>query len=255
MLARTRPVGLALTLAASLAAGAAAAEPGGRVPVALELVLAVDASGSVHAGEFALQIDGLAAAFRDPEVVAAIEAQGELGIAVALMQWSSQGQQVIAIDWTRIGDPPSVAALADRIEATVRLIEGETGLAPAIAFAWRMLENNAFEGRRRVIDVSGDGSANVGPDPDAVRDGAAAVGITINGLAILNEQPDLGDYYRDHVIGGPGAFVLEARDYDDFARAMRTKLLEEIQSGPVAAIPERPGTGLASLNAGAEQPQ
>ncbi len=221
----------------ALAAALAAASPtsaGALTPVALELVLAVDASGSVHEGEFALQVDGVAAAFRDPGVLAAIEAQGPDGIAVAVLQWSGSGQQVVAVDWTLIRDREAAAEFADRVEATPRMIEGETAIAPAIAFAWRMIETNDFEGGRKTIDVSGDGSANVGPDPDEVRDAAVAAGLTINGLAILNEQPDLADYYREFVTGGTGSFVIEARSYSDFARAMRIKLLEEIRAAPVA---------------------
>jgi hypothetical protein len=196
--------------------------------VELELVLAVDASSSVSAPEFDLQVRGLADAFRAAEVVHAIVETAPGGVAVALIQWSSPGSQVVAVDWTRVADAAAVETLARRIEASGRLILGETAIDGALAFAVEQLQSNGYAGGRRVIDLSGDGQANWGPDPDAVRDRAVAAGITINALAVTNEQPRLGDYYRDHVIGGPGAFVLAADDYADFARAMRAKLVREI---------------------------
>jgi hypothetical protein len=204
-----------------------------KLPVELELILAVDASGSVSAAEFNLQVEGLAVAFRDPEVIRAIGNAGS--IAVAVMQWSSPGQQVLAVDWKVLSDAASAEAMAREIEAAGRVIMGETALDAAIRFATAELESNAFLGRRRVIDVSGDGATNWGGNPDQARDRAVAAGITINGLAIINEQPELGSYYRERVIGGPGAFVMMAADYDDFARAMRLKLIEEIGPRPAAA--------------------
>jgi hypothetical protein len=203
---------------------------------AVELVLAVDASGSVSSEEFELQTRGLAAAFRDPEVIAAIRSAGPQGIAVALIQWSSPGQQVVAVDWLLITSRESAELLADKIIAAGRLILGETAIDAAIRFAVAQLQGNAFHGHRQTIDVSGDGATNWGASPDRARDLAVAAGITINGLAVANEQSDLGSYYRDHVIGGPGAFVITASDYGDFARAMRMKLIEEISGRPTAAV-------------------
>jgi hypothetical protein len=207
--------------------------------VELLLVLAVDASSSVSADEFDLQMRGLAAAFRAPEVVQAIAETEPRGIAVALVQWSSPGSQVVAVDWTVVDVPASVEALARRIEGSGRLILGETSIEGALTFSMGLLRNSSFAADRRVIDVSGDGQSNWGPDPDAVRDQAIASGITINALAVANEQPNLGAYYRDHVIGGPGAFVLTADDYDDFARAIRAKLLQEIGGEVLSSVPTR----------------
>ena len=201
-------------------------------PVALELMLAVDASGSVSPAEFDLQVQGLAGAFRDDEVTAAIRAAG--GIAVALMQWSSPGHQVLAVDWAVVADRDSAETMTRRITAAGRLILGETAIDGALRFALAELAANSFSGARQVIDVSGDGATNWGPLPDHIRDQAVAAGVTINGLAIVNEQPDLGRYYREHVIGGPGSFVIVAADYADFARAMRQKLIEEITGRPTA---------------------
>lgn len=205
--------------------------------VELLLVLAVDASSSVSGAEFDLQMRGLAAAFRAPEVVQAIAETDPRGIAVALVQWSSPGSQVVAVDWTLVDDAASVEALARRIEGRGRLILGETSIEGALTFSTRLLRDSGLAGDRRVIDVSGDGQSNWGPDPDAVRDHAVAAGITINALAVTNEQPSLSDYYRDHVIGGPGAFVLAADDYVDFARAMRAKLLQEIGGEVISSAP------------------
>ena len=229
-------------------AGAAAADE----VVSLELLLAVDASGSVDNDEFALQSRGLAMAFRDPLLHAAIEGHGGAGIAVAVMQWSSPGHQLVAVDWTEVRDAASAAAFAERIEAAGRLLHGETAVAHALRVAAGLFADNGFRGRRRVIDLSGDGPDNFGGRTRHWRDRAVAAGITVNALAITNEYPELDLYYRTEVIGGPGAFVATATDYGDFAAAIRSKLWREIapplalgprrldrHAGPVA-IPARP---------------
>jgi uncharacterized protein DUF1194 len=205
-----------------------------QTPVPLELILAVDASGSVSDGEFNLQVKGIADAFRDPEVISAIRGAGLGGIAVALMQWSSPGHQVMAVNWQLVSDRASAEQLAQQILTTGRLILGETAIDRALRFAMAEISSNDYSGRRRVIDLSGDGATNWGSFPDKARDEAVAAGITINALAIVNEQPDLDQYFQDHVIGGLGAFVITALDYEDFARAIRSKLIEEIQGRPVA---------------------
>jgi hypothetical protein len=228
----------ALTLLAGLAwlASPAGAQQG--EPVDLELVLAVDASSSVTIHEFDLQMRGLSEAFRHPAVLAAIRAAGDLGIAVALVQWSDNRKQIVAVDWTKVRSEASAAGLANRIGATPRfIIGGGTAIGGAIAFSARQFEISAFEGRRKVIDVSGDGRANQGALPSRVRDEAVAQGITINGLAILNEDPTVDTYYRIHVIGGTGAFIMAADDYDDFAKAIVEKLIKEISGVPIAHGP------------------
>lgn len=202
--------------------------------VDLELVLAVDASGSVDAYEFELQMRGIAAAFRDPEVQDALRATGDRGVAVVLVQWSGRRQQAVVVDWLRLLDAASARRFAAQVEGAGRLILGETAIASALDFARELLAQNRFEGHRQVIDISGDGPSNAGRDPEAARDDAAAAGITINGLAIINEIADLDHYYREHVIGGPDAFLVRARDYEDFAEAMRVKLIREIRGSPIA---------------------
>ena len=231
-------VGLGVPL--SVFAGAWVGPAAAQTPVALELVLAVDASGSVDFGEFDLQKQGIARAFRDPEVIAALEGFAPAGVAVALVQWSGRGQQMTVIDWTLVRDRQTAQAFAATVEASGRWLLGETAIANALAFASALLERNRFAGARRTIDLSGDGPTNAGGDPDPVRDAAAAAGITINGLAIVNEFPTLDLYFAEHVIGGPDAFLLIAKDYADFARAIRQKLLREIQG---AGLAERRAAG------------
>jgi Protein of unknown function (DUF1194) len=215
-----------------------------QIEVDLELVLAVDSSGSVDFNEFELQARGIARAFRDPEVVEAIEGAAPNGIAVSVMQWSGRREQLVAVDWTKVTDAAAAAALAAKIQAMDRILIGETAIADALRFATEHLQYGGFRGARRVIDVSGDGPTNAGGEPDPIRDAAVRAGITINGLAILNESPTLDLYYADHVIAGPDAFIMTAHDYEDFARAIRLKLLKEIRGAPLADA-ERGGFRLA----------
>lgn len=211
------------------------------VPVELELVLAVDCSSSVSSGEIVLQMQGIADALAHPSVVAAIEATAPKGIAITVVQWSSKANQVQVVDWHHAYDADSTLAIADRIYETARIVGGgSTAIGSVIEFAARLLETNAFEGKRRTIDISGDGVSNQGPLPDESRRLAAALGITINGLAILNESPRLDHYYRTQVVAGPAAFVVSAEDSKDFSQAMLRKLLIEITGPPVASNPPRP---------------
>jgi hypothetical protein len=229
--ASTTWLGLAL---ASLLASAALEGARAEVGVDLELVLAIDGSGSVDFGEFELQTAGIAGALRDPEVIEAIEGAAPNGVAIAVIEWSGPAQQLLRIDWTRISDAASAAALAARIDALGRGLIGETAIGEALRFASGQLAYGPFQGTRRIIDVSGDGPNNAGGAPGPMRDAAALAGITINGLAIMREHPGLDRYYALHVIGGPDAFVMTAADYDDFARAIRQKLLREIRGAPLA---------------------
>ena len=207
---------------------------GAPIEVELELAIALDVSGSVDAAEFDLQVSGLTMALRDPQVVAAIEASGRDGIAIAVVQWSCPGRQAQAVDWTRLRTADDARRLADRIAAVGRLLNGETSIEFAIRYAVRELETNQFEGRRQVIDISGDGRSHLGDDTAGMRDLAVAAGITINGLAILSDEPDLDQYYRETVVGGAGAFLIVADDYEDFVSAIRRKLIREI-GGPAVA--------------------
>ena len=224
---RSAILSLALALAPS---GASAQSP---VDVDLQLVLAVDSSGSVDFGEFELQTLGIAGAFRDAEVIEAIVHWAPKGVAVSVVHWSGRGQQLVAVDWTRVGDRTSAEALAASLEAIRRSMLAETALGEGLRFAINHLARGPYRGARQIIDVSGDGRSNVGAPPAPFRDVAIAAGITINGLAILNDDLTVDLYYADQVIGGPDAFVVTAHDFDDFARAMRLKLLREIRGTPL----------------------
>ena len=229
---------LAAILMACLGQPAHAQEGRKMRPVDLELILAVDASSSVSADEFNLQMLGLALAFRDPRVTGAIQAMGDLGIAVALVQWSDARKQTLAVDWTLLQGEADAIAFAEEVEATPRfLVGGGTAIGAALKYALRQFERNDFAGRRRVIDISGDGRNNQGIQPARVRDIAQFLGVTINGLAILNEDPSVDGHYYAQVIGGTGAFVMTANDYVSYALAILSKLIKEIAGAPIAARP------------------
>ncbi len=210
--------------------------PVSAVPIQVDLlVLAIDTSSSVSPEEYRLQVQGLAEAFRDPTVLAAIRGIGNLGIAVTLVQWAKGNEQVQALPWARVRNREQAERLSNQIAGVPRLIRGgTTGIGGAILFSVQLLETNDFQGTRRVIDISGDGRANHGTAPEVGRDAAVASGITVNGLAILNEIPLLDRYFRNQVIGGTGAFVVVAKDWRDFAVAILAKLIKEISAAPVA---------------------
>lgn len=203
----------------------------GQIPVDLELVLAVDTSASVDDQEYDLQMKGLVQAFQDPAVIAAIKTTGARGIAVGLVQWSSANQQRLMVPWTRIRSGAEAFSFAAQIAAIgERQFTGSTGIGSALQFAERSIRRNRFEGARKSIDVSGDGPNNSGIFPSLARGPVIAAGVTINGLAILNEAPVLDLYYRRDVIGGPGAFVMTVKDYDSMVKGMRRKLIREISA-------------------------
>ncbi len=215
-------------------------------PVDLEIVLAVDASASVSGEEFDLQVRGLIEAFRHRSVGQAIRAAGDLGLAVALIQWADYRQDALSVDWTVVRDAASARQFAKRLEGVRRSVAGSTAIGGALEFAILQLEGNGFVGRRKVIDVSGDGRNNQGSAAWLVRDLAVAQGITVNGLAILNEDPTLDRYYFTNVIGGPGAFVMTANDYAAYRLAILAKLVKEISGPPTAARPPPSGRRTAA---------
>ncbi len=223
------------------AAGPVATDPvrtAQQTTVDLELILAIDTSSSVSSQEFDLQMRGMSQAFRNEAVIGAIRAAGDRGIAVAMVQWSDARKQLVAIDWYEVNDRESAERFAEEIDNTPRfLFGGGTALGGAITFAARQFEKNAYAGRRKVIDVSGDGRTNQGTRPERVRDKVVDSGVTINGLAILNEDPTIDSYYRYNVIGGTGAFVITATDYEDFSAAMLEKLIKEISGVPIVELP------------------
>lgn len=202
-----------------------------QVPVDLALVLAVDSSASVDQEEFGLQRDGLAAGFRDPIVISAIESGPFKRIAVAVVEWAGYAEQVVHIPWTLVDGAGGAHAIADRIAGLQRGIPtGATSIAGALSFAHGLLRSNPYEASRQVIDLSGDGRNNQGPHVETVRRQVVATGVTINGLAVVNEHPTLNYYFEDRVIGGTAAFVEVANDYGDYTRAIRRKLIREIRT-------------------------
>ncbi|HLI19973.1 MAG TPA: DUF1194 domain-containing protein [Stellaceae bacterium] len=221
---------LLIFAAASVQAQAPAAQtPAANPPVDVELVLAVDASGSVNQTRFDLQKHGYAQAFRNPKVIDAITAGANQAIAVAMVQWTGPTLHVQVIDWTRVSDAASAQALAAAIDASTRhLYGGGTSLSGAIDISMLMLAASPYRATRRVIDISGDGSNNRGRPAEDARDAAVKAGVTINGLPITWIEPGLADYYRNSVIGGPGAFVISIDSYDNFADAIVEKLVTEI---------------------------
>jgi hypothetical protein len=203
--------------------------------VDLELLLAVDVSSSVSPAEYTLQVQGLAKALRDPAVQLAVRRAGRHGVAVAVVQWGGDIDQVVALDWVRLNSPAEIDRFAERVSRMPRIFNSDdTRIGSAVLFSASELTRNRFLSPRLVIDVSGDGGVeNMGITRWA-RDRTIAKGITINGLAIENEVINLEGFFRDNVIGGLGAFVIRAAGYNDFADAMRRKLIREIGDKPVA---------------------
>ncbi len=197
--------------------------------VDLQLVLAVDASGSVDQTRHDLQKGGYAAAFRDRQVLNAIRSGPAQAIAVTMVEWTGPGLQVQVVPWMRIHDAASAAAFADAIIAAPRsLFGGGTSISGAIDYAMTLWRQSPYHGPRRVIDISGDGANNRGRPASPARDEALGAGVTINGLPILALDPSLDRYYESNVIGGPGAFIVAAENYNTFAAAIRRKLILEI---------------------------
>jgi Ca-activated chloride channel family protein len=208
----------------------------------LAIVMAVDVSGSVSADSYILQRDGIAHAFEDRRLIEAI-AGAPGGIEVLLLEWSDPDKIAVTVDWTEIHDARSAARFAATVHATTRSSQGLTAVGPALAAAGEQFARLPQPTTRRMIDISGDGMANLGEPPQAARDRLVTTGITINALAILTEEPWLEDYDRRNVIGGPGAFVLGVRNFHSFAEAMRRKLAAEVASAlPHLSLPMIPGS-------------
>jgi hypothetical protein len=205
--------------------------------VDLELVIAVDSSASIDDHEFTLQMAGIAAAFRDPDAIAAISSVPEARIAVTVMFWAEPGWPVDATPWHVISDAGGAEDFAGMIESGPRRVEGGTGIGSAVFNGVRLIEDNQLSSPRQVIDISGDGRETPMREfyitVDQGRAIAMSRGVTVNGLAMLYDEPDLDAYYRDEVIGGPDAFLMVANRVEDFAAAMRRKLLREIEYQPM----------------------
>jgi Ca-activated chloride channel homolog len=198
--------------------------------VELAMVLAVDGSASVTYEEFGLIAGGMANALRDPTV-----AVGLIGTSVlSLLLWSGAGQHDIITGWTRIATQADLAAFADSVDNMPRstVKAGNTAIGEALLAALTLLARVPAIPKRSIVNVIGDGRSNDGIAPGPIRDRMAEADITINGLCILHEEPDLLSSYAEEVIGGPGAFAVTCREYKDFTEAMRQKLSREIK-GPI----------------------
>jgi len=213
--------------------------------VDVALVLVTDVSRSVDDGEFKLEKDGYLSAFTNPKVIQAIQG-GPLGkIAVAYVEFASSFEVRTVLDWMVIKDRASAEAFTQQLTAAPRSFWGRTSISAGIDEAAQLLAENGLNATRRVIDVCGDGTNNAGREAGNARDDAIKAGITINGLAIINDHPvswtfahvqppgGLANYYRENVTGGPGSFVLEVHDFASFGEAMTRKLVEEIALRPV----------------------
>jgi hypothetical protein len=208
--------------------------------VDLVLVLVTDVSRSIDDSEFKLEKDGYAAAFTSKEVLDAIHSGTVGSIAVAYVEFASSFEVRTVLDWSVIRDAATAQAFADKLSAAPRSFWGRTAISAGVDRAVQLLAENGFDAPRRMIDVCGDGTNNAGRDVSESRDDAVKAGITINGLAIINDHPvswtyahvqppgGLPNYYRENVTGGPGSFVLEVHDFHTFGEAMTRKLVTEI---------------------------
>lgn len=199
-------------------------------PVDLELAFVVDASGSIDEEEMALQRQGYANALTHPRVLKAIKSGFLQSISVAYIEFAGFECTRLTVGWGRITDKKSALEYGAQILAAKRnLCFGGNAVSEALAFAAAAIDANSFEGTRRVIDISGDGPNTMGEQVELVRDAIVKKRIVINALAIKRESmPDLPQYFRDSVTGGPGSFVMKAQDRKSFAEAIQRKLIREI---------------------------
>jgi len=208
--------------------------------VDLLLILAADVSRSIDSAKFQLQREGYAAAISDPRVLDAIRS-GRVGrVGLTFLEWSGVGAQRVVIDWATVGDADSAKGFGDRLLEAPRSFADRTSISGAIEFAMGQFARAPYDAPRRTIDVSGDGTNNAGRDVVSARDEALAQGVTINGLVILSDTPlawnpdhtnppgGLDNYYRNNVIGGPGAFVQVAQDFNSFGQAIVKKMIAEV---------------------------
>jgi hypothetical protein len=227
-----------LVLAAALAAGLGLAAPAQARSVDLALVLALDVSGSINAERFELQRRGYAQAFRSHDVIEAIAGGENHAIIVTLVEWSGTGHQRQMIGWTLVEDAASAEAFGSAMAQAPRAFSDWTSISGALDYAVTLLADTPLAAVRRVIDVSGDGINNNGRPVRDARDDAITAGITVNGLPILTEFPTLDAYYRDNVIGGPGAFTVAVDDFAGFGTAILSKLIREIAGGERRSLAE-----------------
>src|SRR5947209_13783697 len=233
-------ISLVRVLLVAIAACVALAAADAAEQVDLLLVLAADVSRSVDHPKFLLQREGYAAAISDPHVIDAIRSGPHQRIALCFVEWSGFGAQKLVIDWSLIDGPSAARKFGDQLLELPRSFADRTSISGGIEFASAQMEHAPYEAPRRTIDVSGDGTNNASRDVKLARDEALAKGIVINGLVILSDRPvpwnaehtnppgGLEKYYQENVVGGPGAFVLVAENFNSFGRAIIKKLIAEI---------------------------
>jgi len=237
--------GAALTALIILGLGAATAPAKSDEAVDAAIVLAADVSRSIDDEEFDLQRHGYAAAIVSDKLMEAIRSGPHGSVALAYVEWAGEGEQTIVVDWTVLRTPADAAKFAAALTAAPRSFVGRTAIGTALDFAMGLFAEGGIAADRKVIDVSGDGTSNQGHAASEARDAAVKAGVVVNGLSIFNRRAaasggylalhtnppgGLAQYYRDNVIGGPGAFVLPIDDFGKFGDAMIRKLTAEIAS-------------------------
>jgi Protein of unknown function (DUF1194) len=223
---------------AAVAMRPAAARAGDDVD--LLLILAADVSRSIDSAKFQLQREGYAAAISNPRVLDAIRSGHNGRIGLSFVEWSGVGAQHVVIDWMTVGDAAAAKDFGDRLIEAPRSFADRTSISGAIDFAMSEFDQAPFGSARRTIDISGDGTNNAGRDVTAARDDAVGKAVTINGLVILSDNPmawnpdhtnppgGLQNYYRNNVVGGPGAFVMVAENFNSFGQAIIAKMIAEV---------------------------
>jgi hypothetical protein len=201
---------------------------GPRAEVDVALVLAVDSSGSISQDRLLMQMRGYTSALRHPSFIEAVRGGNHGRIALTYVTWTDARRQEQVVGWRVIGDSAGAEDFARSIETAILPGPGWTSISGAIDYCVGLSIGNGYMATRRVIDVSGDGANNDGRPVTEARDAAVAAGVTINGLPIVEVEPDLEKYYRENVIGGSDAFVVVARDTASFGQAVLRKLLVEV---------------------------
>jgi hypothetical protein len=232
---RTALIGSLATLAAARTASA-------DTQVDLQLVLAVDVSRSIDEVEAELQRRGYTEALTNRTVIDAILSGEHKRIALCYAEWAGTHYQVVVIDWTLIDSANAARGFAEKLAEAPRTSQSWTAVGAALAFAAQRFDNSGYQSKRHVIDISGDGRTNDGPPAEMVRDKLVDQGIVINGLPVMMNRTNFGrpadagldKYYEENVIGGPGAFMIAAASFDDFGRAVRSKLVREISGLPTS---------------------
>ena len=225
-------------LVGSLAAMATATASKAETPVDLQLVLAVDVSRSIDEVEAELQRRGYVEALTSDRIIDAILSGEHRRIALCYTEWAGTHYQAVVIDWSVIESAAGARRFADKLAEAPRASQSWTAVGAALVHAGQRFENSGFISKRRVIDISGDGRTNDGPPAEIVRDRLVTQGIVINGLPVMMNRTNFGRppdlmldrYYEENVIGGPGSFMIVADNFDQFGRAVRTKLVREISS-------------------------